>query len=196
MRPKFLLVVVALAVALLVTAPKTFAQNLVQNGSFETGDFTGWNVNGLEEVVTGPFSVYTGAQDGNFYSVWGNVGGDGSISQTIADTAGGQYSLSFWFAANADDPSDFSVSWDGNVLLSLTNPDTGAAWTQYSFNVTGTGSDTLTFTGGDDPAWMGLDNISVSQSGGTGTTPEPSSFILMGSGVLALGGMVRRKLSR
>lgn len=196
MRPKFLLVVVALAVAFIVTAPKTFAQNLVQNGSFETGDFTSWNVNGLEEVVTGPFSVYSAAQDGNFYSVWGNVGGDGSISQTIADTAGGQYNLSFWFASNGDNPSDFSVSWDGNVLLSLTNPNTGIPWTQFSFNVTGTGSDTLTFTGGDDPAWMALDNISVSQSGGTGTTPEPSSFLLLGSGVLAVGGVVRRKLNR
>lgn len=196
MRPKVLLVVVALAVAFTLAAPKTFAQNLVQNGSFETGDFTGWNVNGLEEVVTGPFSVYPGAQDGNFYSVWGNVGGDGSISQTIADTAGAQYNLSFWFASNGDNPSDFSVSWDGNVLLSLTNPDTGIPYTQFSFNVTGTGSDTLTFTGGDDPAWMALDNISVSQSGGGTSTPEPSSFILMGSGVLALGGMVRRKMSR
>lgn len=195
MRPKFLLVVVALAVAFTVTAPKTFAQNLVQNGSFETGDFTGWNVTGLEEVVSGPFYVYTGAQDGNFYSVWGNVGGDGNISQSIADSAGGQYTLSFWFAANGDNPSDFSVSWDGNVLLSLSNPTTGGAWTQYSFNVTGTGNDTLTFTGGDDPEWMALDNVSVSQNGGTGTTPEPSSFILMGSGILALGGMIRRKLS-
>ncbi len=39
MRPKTLLVLVALVVALLVSAPQTFAQNLVQNGSFETGDF-------------------------------------------------------------------------------------------------------------------------------------------------------------
>jgi Protein of unknown function (DUF642)/PEP-CTERM motif len=194
MRSKSLLALVALAIALLVSAPATFAQNLVQNGSFETGDFTGWNVNGLEEVVSGPFSIYSGAQDGNFYSVWGNVGSDGSISQTIADTAGANYTLSFWFAAAGDNPSDFSVSWDGNVLLSQTNPDTGGAWTQYSFNVTGTGSDTLTFTGRDDPAWMALDNVSLTQS--QGTTPEPSSFILMGSGVLALGGVIRRKLAR
>ena len=38
MRPKTLLVLVALVVALMVSAPQTFAQNLVQNGSFETGD--------------------------------------------------------------------------------------------------------------------------------------------------------------
>jgi hypothetical protein len=196
MRPKTLLVLVALAVALLISAPKTFAQNLVQNGSFETGDFTGWNQVGLEEVTTGAFSVYSGAQDGNFYSVWGNVGGDGSISQLIADQAGAQYTLSFWFASNGDNPSDFSVSWDGNVLLSLTNPNTGIPWSQFSFNVTGTGSDTLTFAGGDDPAWMALDNISVTPATTTGTTPEPSSFILLGSGVLALGGAIRRKLAR
>jgi len=197
MRPKTLLVLVALVVALLVSAPQTFAQNLVQNGSFETGDFTGWSQTGLEEVTSGAFSVYSGAQDGMFYSVWGNVGGDGSISQTIADQAGSQYTLSFWFASNGDNPSDFKVSWDGTVLLDLTNPNTGIPWSQFSFQVSGTGSDTLTFTGGDDPAWMALDNISVVQSGsGTGTTPEPSSLVLMGSGVLALGGAIRRKLVR
>jgi hypothetical protein len=194
MRPKTLLVVVALALALMISAPKTFAQNLVQNGSFETGDFTSWNVNGLEEVVTGPFAAYSGAQDGSWYSVWGNVGGDGSISQTISDTAGSHYNLSFWFASVGDNPSDFSVSWDNTVLLSLTNPNTGSTYTQFSFNVTGTGSDTLTFTGGDDPAWMALDNISVTPV--TGSTPEPSSILLLGTGILGLGGIARRKLGR
>ena len=50
------------------------------------------------------------------------------------------------------------------------------------------GSDTISFNFRDDPAYIALDNVSVVQAGGTtttGTTPEPSSFILMGSGVLA-----------
>ncbi len=61
MRPKTLLVVVALAVAFTLTAPKTFAQNLVQNGSFETGDFTDWTTTGnfeFTQVVSGPFGSY------------------------------------------------------------------------------------------------------------------------------------------
>ncbi len=58
MRSKSLLVLATLAIAFLVTAPKSFAQNLVANGSFETGDFTGWTTGGNFEdtfVETGAF---------------------------------------------------------------------------------------------------------------------------------------------
>jgi hypothetical protein len=192
MRQKALLAVVALAVVVFVGAPVAFASpNLVTNGSFETGDFTGWNQTGLEEVTSGPFYVYSGAQDGTFYSVWGNIGGDGSISQTITDTPGAHYTFSFWFASVGDDPSDFSAMWNGTTLFSQTDPNTGVNYTEFSFAVTGTGSDTITFNGRDDPQWMALDNISVSQS--SGTTPEPSSLLLLGSGLLAVGGVIRRK---
>jgi hypothetical protein len=77
-------------------------------------------------------------------------------------------------------------------LLSLTNPNTGVNYTEFSYTVTGTGSDTITFNGRDDPAWMALDNISVTPI--TPTTPEPSSLLLLGSGLLAVGGVIRRKL--
>lgn len=199
MRPKTLLVVVALAIAVFATAPKTFAQNLVANGSFETGDFTGWTTGGNFQdtfVETGAFYQYNGAQDGSYYAAMGPVGSDGTLSQTISDVAGTHYTFSFWFAAVGDNPSDFSASWDGTQLLSLTNPTTGGAWTQYTYNVTGTGSDTIQFAFRDDPGYMALDNVSVTASGGGGTTPEPSSFLLLGSGVLAVGGVIRRKLGR
>jgi hypothetical protein len=195
MRVKTLLVIAALVLFVSV-APMTFAQNLLVNGSFETGDFTGWNQTGLEEVVSGAFAYYSGAEDGAYYSVWGNIGSDGSISQSFTDVAGQHYTFSFWFAANGDNPSDFSAYWDGTQLLSLSNPSTGAAWTEYTFTgLVGTGSDTITFNGRDDPSWMALDNISVTPQTG-GTVPEPSSLLLLGSGVLGLGGVIRRKLYR
>jgi len=199
MRTKPLLAVVALAFCITVAAPKTFAQNLITNGSFETGDFTGWTTGGnfeATEVVSGAFDEYTGAQDGNFYAVLGPVGSDGTLSQTLATTAGAQYTISFWFASVGDNPSDFSALWDGAPLLSLTNPNTGANWTEFTFTATGTGSDTLTFSFRDDPAFMALDNISVTTETGGTSVPEPSSLLLLGTGVLGLGGMVRRKLGR
>jgi hypothetical protein len=202
MRPKTLLVLVALVVALLVSAPQTFAQNLVQNGSFETGDFTDWTQTGNFEfmnVVSGSFSSFTGAQDGTWYVAGGPLGDLGGIAQTFTDTPGAQYAFSFYLNAVGDDPSEFVALWNGTTLLDLSDPNTGGVWTLESFTETGTGSDTIEFRFRDDPAYIALDNVSVMQAGGTtttGTTPEPSSLILMGSGVLALGGAIRRKLAR
>ena len=136
MRQKSLLAPIALAVVLLVGAPTAFASpNLLNNGSFESGDFTGWTTGGnfIDTSVTfGGFYAYSGAEDGTWYAVMGPVGSDGTLSQTFSDTAGQHYNFSFWFASVGDNPSDFSASWDGTSVLSLTNPNTGAAWSQFS----------------------------------------------------------------
>jgi carbohydrate binding protein with CBM4/9 domain/PEP-CTERM motif-containing protein len=193
MRLKTLLAIAALCACL--TATTAFAQNLVNNGSFENGDFSGWVQTGdtsFNQVVSGPFYAYSGAEDGNFYATFGPVGDTSMLSQTFSDLAGAQYTFSFWLNAVGDDPSLFSASINGNNVLSLNNPSTGGVWTQFSFNFTGTGSDTIAFTFRDDPAWIALDNVSVTQSGSS--VPEPSSFLLLGTGVLALGGIARRKL--
>jgi PEP-CTERM motif len=194
MRVKTLLVVVAMT--LLVCAPTAFAQNLLTNGGFESGSFSGWTTGGNfedTEVVSGSFYVYSGAQEGNFYAVLGPVGSDGTLSQSFSTNSGQSYTFSFWLASVGDNPSDFSASWDGTVVYSATNPNTGANWTEFSFTETGTGHDTISFSFRDDPEYIALDNVSVTPSP-TGSVPEPSSFLLMGSGVLGLAGVVRRKL--
>jgi len=197
MRVKTLLVIAAFTLCVCVAAPSSFAQNLLTNGSFETGSFSGWTTGGNfedTEVVSGAFYDYTGAEDGSFYAVLGPVGTAGTMSQTFSDSAGAQYTFSFWFGSVGDNPSSFSASWDGTPVLSLSNPNTGANWTQYSFTETGTGSDTISFSFRDDPGWMALDNVSVTEQ--APSVPEPSSLLLLGTGVLGLGGMVRRKLGR
>jgi hypothetical protein len=190
MRLKLLLGVVALTVVLVSLS--AFAQNLVANGSFETGYWTGWTTGGNfadTEVVSSPFDGYE-SEDGSYFALLGPVGSPGTLSQTFSDQAGAQYTFSFYLDARGDHPSFFSAMWDGTTLLSLTDPD--HQWQQYSFTEIGTGHDSISFSFQDDPGYMALDNIVVSSSG-TGTTPEPSSFILLGSGLLALGGITHRK---
>jgi len=194
MRLKHLLAIVALAV-LIVSAP-AFAQNLVANGSFETGYWTGWTTGGNftdTEVVTNGFDAY-GPEDGTYFAALGPVGSPGTLGQTFSDQAGTQYTFSFYLAASGDHPSFFSAMWDGTTVLSLTDPSFfNHQWQQYSFTEIGTGNDSISFSFQDDPGYMALDNVAVSSSSGTGSTPEPGSFLLLGSGVLALGARARRK---
>lgn len=45
---------------------------------------------------------------------------------------------------------------------------------------------------GSDIGSIGAESFTVNTGGGT--TPEPDSFVLLGSGILGLGGLLRRKL--
>ena len=178
--------------ALTLMALPLCAGNIVTNGSFETGDFTGWTPGGTFEdtqVVSGGYYVFTGAEDGTYYATLGPVGSDGTLSQTLSDSLGVSYTFSFWLSAVGDNPSDFSAYWNGTQLLSATNPNTRNVWTQYSYGVTGTGSDTITLSFRDDPSYIALDNISVASSSGV---PEPATFGLLAGGLIALALRRRR----
>lgn len=61
-----------------------------------------------------------------------------------------------------------------------------ANWGTNFINVNAAGIDHVTFAGD----FYVLDNLTFS----SGTTPEPGSLLLLGSGVLALAGVLRRKL--
>lgn len=191
------------ALAAAAFAAPASASNLLTNGSFETGDFSGWTTGGnfeFTQVVTGPFFVtpsfsYPGAQDGIWYVTAGPVGSDGTLSQTFSDSAGQQLQISGWVAAIGDDPSDFSLMFNTTTLYSATDPNTGGAWTQGTFNVTGTGSDTVTIAFRDDPNYIALDNFSVTP---VNATPLPAALPLFASGIGGLGllGWRRRKKAR
>jgi hypothetical protein len=166
------------------------ATNLVTNGSFETGDFTGWTTGGNFVdmfVETGMDYFYSGAEDGADYAFGGPAGSDATLSQTFADTAGQGLVVSFWLDAVGNDPSDFSATFDGTTLFSASDPSTGDVWEQFTFDVTGTGSDTLQFALRDDPGFIALDNVSVAGA------PEPAAWALLLAGFAGLGLALRRR---
>jgi hypothetical protein len=76
----------------------------------------------------------------------------------------------------------FEADWDNAPLLAILNPATAhQGWVNYSFVVVGTGTDTLTFSGRNDPSYSGLDNVSlnaaVSQTLGA-DTPLPGNLTM------------------
>ena len=86
----------ALAAVLLAVTGSAYATEYLQNGSFESGDFSGWDLTdplGLTFVAQNNFLF--GAQSGKFY-VYAPSPAPTTLAQTFADTAGQQLTISGW----------------------------------------------------------------------------------------------------
>jgi hypothetical protein len=169
--------------------------NLVQNCGFETGNFSSWTVlndDGNTNVERNSFSP-PGVNSGVFFAALGNETTTPTIiEQTFADAAGSTLTFSFYLAADGAS-NDFTAAFDGQTLLAL--PDASAqGYTQYSYTVTGTGSDTIAFGIGDAAGFDGLDDVVVAQPQ-LQAAPEPSSLSLAAAaiGLIALAHRRRAK---
>ena len=193
------------------------ADNLVVNGNFGTGDFTGWTqttatndtsnlaMGGVSGANYASFGAYTGDASGAFNGTQGDLTYYDGISQTLSTTAGASYTLTFslmnedivlppppcsgdgcgppadFVHANGltQGPAnyDFLIFWNGlDTPLDEITPGNGA-FTQYTYTVTGTGSDQLSFYGYNNPSAFDLTDVSVSADA---DSPEPSSFLFLG----------------
>ncbi len=164
----------------------TTALAQVNNGSFETGDFSGWTVSG-DTGFTGICDVSScpggfGPQDGNFAAYFGPVGDTATISQTIATTPGDTYSLSFYLANPVGGTPNFFQVTFGNSSFSFTNFGVAFNWQQFTLTTVATSDQTpLSFTFRNDPSYWFLDNVTVQQSGGTVPEPGTSSCLVPAS---------------
>jgi Pro-kumamolisin, activation domain/Viral BACON domain len=145
-------------------------QSLIQNGGFETGDFTDWTLEGdggnYDFVDDGS---YTGIppHSGNYFAALGEVGFQAYLLQTVPTMAGQSYLLTLWLnCPDPDPPTEFSVAWNGNTLFDQVDmPQTTmppAGWTNLQFIVTATNETSLLQIGGqDDYDYLGLDDVSL-----------------------------------
>ena len=172
----------------------TAKANLIVNGGFETGNFSGWTQSGntgFTSVSTGPAHLLAPHSGTSFADLGPDGPSNGFLSQTFTDTAGQSLVIQFFQANDATGTNDFSASFDSTTLVSLTN-DVKHGYTGYTFTVTGTGSDTLKFGFFNDPGFFALDDVSVNAA--ATSVPEPASVALFGVGLVGLG-LLRRRLA-
>jgi autotransporter passenger strand-loop-strand repeat protein len=181
------------------TVATAVGANLIRNGGFETGDFTGWTLNASRggALVGTEADFGVPAHTGNYFAVLGNFGSTGTLSQTISDTPGAQYTLSYWLAGDGQLPNSFETDWNGVALAGSIESNAAAfGYQQFVFTVTGTGHDTLTFVEEDDPGFWALDDVTLgSGTGGvenvlSGGVASSTTIIGGGSEIVAAGGMV------
>ncbi len=215
------LVSVPCLAGLLAIAGPAHADSIVNNGIFSGGSGTsipGWTVTGSG---TTPGIGITAINLGNNATPYGDNIPDingattaayfvddnatESLSQSVALAANTAYSLTFdLFATNSGSGNEFNFLLTDSVgaIASSTfgnGPQPGATgvpvgvWTLETLNFT-TGSATaydldFNFTSGAEPAKdLVLTNVAIA------ATPEPGSFVLLGSGLFAAAGLVRRRI--
>jgi hypothetical protein len=140
--------------------------SIIQNGGFETHDFSYWTLSGNTNSVAILGSLYS--HSGTWGAGLKASGSLGYISQTVPTAAGQNYLLSLWLyspsnptSGHQTTPNEFLVVWGGTTLFDQTNmPVIG--WTNLLFIVTPTTSSTvLQFGFRDDPWRLCLDDVSL-----------------------------------
>jgi hypothetical protein len=212
-----LITVAPLARANLI-ANGSFETPTVTVGSFTnfpvgSGSLTDWTVFGpageAVSIVSGTFSqngVSFPAQDG---SQWLDLTGFNNnstegVSQAVTTTAGDQYQLSYSIG-NTTGGSIFGSSSTVDVLLNgaLTFTDTNSTvssntqnWEQFTHTFIASGASTTIGFRNADPASdndNGLDNVVLTDLGPVARVPEPSTLLLLASGLVGLGGLAWRR---
>ena len=152
-------------------------QSLVQNGGFETGDFSFWSLSGtinnnsiVEVVSSSNFNGYF-VHSGTYGACLGDAGSLAYLSQILPTTPGQAYLLSFWldngFFSGGVTPNQFVVNWNTNspnvnTIFNQTNMAALNTWTNMTFILAATGTNTtLQFGSRNDPAAFGLDDVNV-----------------------------------
>ncbi len=202
---RFTISLSAVVIAALLSS-QVRANNLVANGSFETGDLTGWTVDPFSQGNT-TASVYSGSYccggatppDGTFAVAFGGGGAfAGEIAQAFATVPGVVYAGSLEYMGVGTPDSNVIVTLgDAISLTPLSGPTTldplfgGDQWQTYHFSFTATSTlSGIDILGTNDQGCCSdtmVDHVVIT------ATPEPTSLLLGSLGVAGLAVVVRRR---
>ena len=163
--------------------------NLVTNGSFETGDFTGWDqVGDTSFTFVTDVVVAGGPTDGTFHAAFGPVDPSGGfIIQTLATIPGQTCIFSFDLANLGGTPNAFGAIWD-DVFVLVTGDLPGFDYGSFSGEFVASGASTVIGFGFyHDPSFFLIDNISVA------VIPEPGTWAMLIAGFGLVGFAARRR---
>lgn len=195
MRKAFLL-------GLSLAAVSGMANAYLTNGSFETGDFTGWSyvtsAGGTANVVTNDSGF--GPTDGNYFA---SLSADATLYQLNSWSKGDKLVFDWNFYAKDFLPfndysifkvQDLSTGLDASITLAnvmSTGSFSATGWNTYTYEFTASGFGQLEFS-----VFNALDAVFDSELyiDNAYLIPEPGSLALFGLGIGALV-MARRKQS-
>lgn len=182
-------------VAALCFIPAAHA-DLIVNGGFETGDFTGWTQSGWFIEGTNPHSGVYDASTGCSGASCTTVGDLNSayLYQNVATKRGTKYTLSLFYNSGQlpTAASELLLLWGNSAapslstVVDLVNVDTSGSYVQYTGTVTATSaSSQIEFLGRQDLDFYALDDISVNELEES-SVPECPSILLVLSGLLLI----------
>ena len=189
---------------LLCVASAPLRADLVTNGGFETGNFTGWTQFG-DTSATGVTSdpcpsglgpnFHCPPHTGTYAAYFGN-GSPGGIEQTIVTNPADTYTVDFWVklfgsGRGSSTPNEFEVAWGGTTLDDIVNV-TNVNWEHLTFTglAASSLSTNLAFTVSDAADWIGIDDVTVTAA--PSSVPEPAAISLLAI-VIALAEVLRRR---
>jgi hypothetical protein len=176
----------------------TYQNFTLDSSATATGLFSN-NLSGLNPA-TGYWEIRTGVSEGNGGTLVAS--GTGSVTQTATGRSGFGFleyrdevdglslnlagGTQYWMAVVPNDPNNANRSFNSNTFGANavgTSQLDNQYWNSAFFGANFTNADTQ----GAFPAFS---------QGVVGAVPEPSSLIMLGSGLVAAAGVVRRRLSR